>query len=278
MGGLKYLVLATPRSGTTFITKAFNSIDINCGHERIFGPEEGIYELTEIIVQKRMMKFIDTVVDSSWYAVPFLNLETSVIPELATIIHLVRHPLAVIESLLAIRLFQRETSDFSMMYAIKHTPNIESNDSEIIKCCKFYLHWNRQIELSNKVAWRHRVEDDIKLLFNVLGLNYHEKNVFNNKQANTRNKKDRILIGIQDISSQELLFQLKEIAVNYGYDLASREITPSFPIFVGNRQISAFQNNFEPKQLRKNIFTQSQILEWYRWKLQISMNELLKYK
>lgn len=278
MRNLKYLVLATPRSGTTFVTKAFNSIDINCGHEKIFGPEEGVDELTEAIVQTRMLKFFDTVADSSWYAVPFLNLENSVIPELATIIHLVRHPLSVIESLLAIRLFNREPSNFSMRYALKHTPTIESNDSEIIKCCKFYLHWNQKILLSNQVSWRYRVEDDIKLLFEALGLKYHQKNVFNNTQANTRNKKSRSLINIKDIPSKDLLVELKEMAVNYGYDLSSKEIRPSLPIFVGNKQISAYQNNFSPKELRKNIVNQSQILEWYRWKLEISMNELLKYQ
>ncbi len=163
MNHLKYLIVGVPRSGTTFMSKAFNSIGISCGHEKIFGPTKigNRLQLNLKLVEERLLRFSNLKAESSWYAVPFLNSNFKLITNENTIIHVVRHPIAVIESLLAIKLFSRNHHDFSMNYALKRTPAIHENDSEIIKCCKFYLYWNNEIHNSKIVNYRHRIEDNI---------------------------------------------------------------------------------------------------------------------
>lgn len=267
MNNLKYLIVGAPRSGTKFMSQAFNSIGISCGHERIFGPSKIAKQtqLTLKLVEERLLRFSNLEAEASWYAVPFLSCRFNLINQKNIIIHVVRHPIDVIESLLAIKLFSRSSDDFSMNYALKRTPSIHKNDSEIVKCCKFYLHWNNKIHESNLVNYRHRVEDSVSLLFDLLGIEFDHKQVFNDTKANTRNQFNRKIISAKDIPNKQLLDKLEDLSNLYGYNLYSKEILP------------LLSKNKEQTPGNTSNIQYATLLNWYRYKLQESTEILAKY-
>lgn len=277
MNHLKYLIVGSPRSGTTFMAKAFSSIGISCGHERIFGPSKiGKHsKLTLKLVEERLLRFSNLKAEASWYAVPFLSSHFNLINQDNIIIHVVRHPIAVIESLLAIKLFSRSSHDFSMNYALKRTPGIHKNDPEIVKCCKFYLHWNNKIHDSSMVSYRHRVEDNIVVLFDLLGLKFNHKQVFNDTKANTRNKLNREIISAKDIPNKQLLDKLENLSNLYGYNLYSKDILPI--LTESQEQIPSNNSNIQDEELTEMIVNSTKLLNWYRYKLQESTQNLAKY-
>lgn len=223
----KYLVVATARSGTKFMSYAFRSVGINCGHEIFFGaPSKKQRYLTEKVVEQRMLNNPKLEADSSWLAVPFLN--TKCVPKDVSIIHLTRHPQKVIESLIAISFFQRKYS-FYTNYALLNTPEIKSSDSELTKCCKWYLYWHRKIEESGKQLINYRVEDPLEVLFHKLNLNYDGYEIFNDTKANTRNPENRREINlIEEIEEPDLLKQIMEIAERYGYSIIENTETTRY--------------------------------------------------
>lgn len=268
MNHLKYLIVGSPRSGTKFMAKAFNSIGISCGHERIFGPSKiGKHsKLTLKLVEERLLRFSNLEAEASWYAVPFLSSHSHLINQDNIIIHVVRHPIDVIESLLAIKLFSRSPDDFSMNYALTRTPSIRKSDSEIVKCCKFYLHWNNKINESNLVNYRHRVEDSVSLFFDLLGIKFDHKQVFNDKKANTRNQFNRKIISPKDIPNKQLLDKLEDLSILYGYNLHYKEILPQ-----------QSKNQEEIPANNSSSIQYANLLNWYRYKLQESTETLSKY-
>ncbi len=221
----KYLVVATARSGTTFMARALRSVGINCGHEIFFGaPSEQQGNLTEEVVKQRMLNNPDIEADSSWLAVPFLN--TECVPKDVSIIHLTRHPKKVIESLIAIGLFRRK-HNFYTNYALLNTPEIKLSDSELTKCCKWYLYWNRKIEESCRQLIHYRVEDPVELLLDRLNLDYDSYEIFNNTKTNTRNSKKRREINlIEEIEEPDLLKQIMEMAERYSYSITEETEIP----------------------------------------------------
>ena len=221
----KYLFVATARSGTQFMSYALRSVGINCGHERFFGaPSQQQRHLTEELVQQRMLNNPDIEADSSWLAVPFLN--TKCVPKNVLIIHLTRHPKKVIESLIAMGFFRRKNS-FYTNYVLLNTPQIKSSDSELTKCCKWYLYWHRKIEQSARQLIHHRVEEPLEVLFDRLNLDYENYEIFNDTQTNTRNSKNRREINlVKEIEEPDLLKQIIEMSEKYGYSITEEKEIP----------------------------------------------------
>ncbi|MEB3343448.1 sulfotransferase domain-containing protein [Okeania sp.] len=221
----KYLVVGMARSGTTFMARALRSVGIRCGHEKFFGGSHKPQSLTKKVVKQRMLKHQNLKADSSWLAVPFLN--TECVPQDVSIIHLTRHPQKVIESIMAIGFFRRKNYNFYTDYVFLNTPEIKLSDSELTKCCKWYLYWNRKIEESGRQLIHYRVEDPLEKLFDRLNLNYDRYKIFNDTQANSRRTKDRKSINlIEEIEEPDLLKQIVEMAERYGYSIEGTE-TPS---------------------------------------------------
>ncbi|GGA21381.1 hypothetical protein [Okeania sp. KiyG1] len=221
----KYLVVATARSGTKFMAHAFKSVGIKCGHETFFGaPSRKQRHLTKQVVKQRMLNHSNLEADSSWLAVPFLN--TECVPKDVSIIHLTRHPKKVIESLIAIGFFRRNHC-FYTNYALLNTPEIKSSDSELTKCCKWYLYWHQKIEQSGRKLIHYRVEDSLEILFDRLNLDYHKYEIFNDIKTNTRNPENRREINfMEEIEEPDLLKQIIEMAERYGYSIKEEIETP----------------------------------------------------
>ena len=81
MNDLKFLIVGCGRSGTGFFSGLVEAGGMRCGHEEIFNAE-------------RIFRSSDLRYESSWYAVPYLDL----IPDNVNIVHVIRNPQEVISS------------------------------------------------------------------------------------------------------------------------------------------------------------------------------------
>ncbi|NEQ36106.1 MAG: hypothetical protein F6K40_07340 [Okeania sp. SIO3I5] len=254
----KYLVVATARSGTKFMSYAFRSVGINCGHENFFGaPSKKQRYLTEEVVEKRMLNNQKLEADSSWLAVPFLN--TKCVPKDVSIIHLTRHPQKVIESLIAIGFFRRNYN-FYTNYALLNTPQIKSSDSELTKCCKWYLYWHRKIEESGRQLIHYRLEDPLELLFDKLSLDYERYEIFNDIKTNTRNSENRRKINlIEEIKEPDLLKEIIEMAEGYGYSITEETETTMSTQKNQQENIVKVDNKYEKEIQEKEQVSMSEL-------------------
>lgn len=143
---LRFLVVGTGRSGTSFTTILLQRAGIRVDHEMVFtetGPRDpGLLEG-----------------DISWMAVPFLRHFHG------PILHQVREPLAVIDSLLDLGLFAADFSDEI------HRPwrnfleqHFELCGNPLLDAMRFYVQWNARCEDFAKL--RVRVEDQALLIAN----------------------------------------------------------------------------------------------------------------
>lgn len=142
--GLRFLVVGTGRSGTSFTTALLQRAGIAADHEAVFtetgprapGPLEG---------------------DVSWMAVPYLARFPG------PVLHQVREPLAVIDSLLDLGLFASQFADEI------HRPwrdflerHFQLRGDPLLDVMRFYVEWNARCESFASV--RVRVEDQTQLI------------------------------------------------------------------------------------------------------------------
>ncbi|WP_426584770.1 tetratricopeptide repeat protein [Dapis sp. BLCC M229] len=217
---LKYLIVATARSGTKFMSEALKSIGVRCGHEAFFGLLSSKQpKLTRADVENRMKLYTQFEADSSWLAVPFLG--TDIIPSNTKIVHLTRHPENVCESLIAFGFFNRKDNCYTN-YLLQHIPEIKASDPEIVKCCKWYLHWHQKIQRRyEQEVIHHKIEDGVTVLFEKLNLSFHKYKIFDETNCNTRNPNNRRCVRLlSELKEADLLNQLVEISEIYGYSLS----------------------------------------------------------
>ena len=81
------LVTGCARSGTAYASAVLEGIGLDVGHEAVFGPRT-----------RRFEGFGETHGDSSWLAVPFLD----ILPEDTYVLHQTRHPQAAPRGLLGV--------------------------------------------------------------------------------------------------------------------------------------------------------------------------------
>ncbi|MDX1619822.1 MAG: hypothetical protein R3320_02450, partial [Nitriliruptorales bacterium] len=153
---------------------------LTIGHERVFGPET-----------ERFSGFGGRDGDASWLAVPFVDQ----LPDEVVVVHQVRHPAAVVGSLLGIRFFaerseralQLDAAFAATKYAgrrllatvglrrtvgapprshrryrsfvAEHLPDAWRAGNETDRALTYWVGWNRRLERSGRVTTRERVED-----------------------------------------------------------------------------------------------------------------------
>jgi len=230
---IKYLVTGTGRCGTVYMARLFTSLGVMCGHEAIFGhdgldsavnrlckkkPIETSYCSTYDLLNKAYVEqwfnSEEMMAESSFLAAPFLD-----IPELneVKIIHLVRNPLKVVNSLVKDINFFSEKKEMrhwtKLVYSV--IPSIRDEKTEIEKACRYYIEWNKMIERFDKCLFL-RVEDQPnKKLFEFLSINYTNHYYKNNKiNSWNRNKK---LINLRDIPEGGTKEEFMNVLVDYGY-------------------------------------------------------------
>lgn len=203
--GMRFLVTGTGRCGTGYIAKVLQSSGVQCGHEAVFS----LGGLTA--AWKALEGHPEIEADSSWLAAPFLR--SGILAE-AQVVHLVRHPKRVVESLLRIGFFDDDSpyAEYAE-YAYIRLPELRNLETAEERAVHFCLEWNRMIEKAladcDHVRWR--VEDEPLELLHELGLQFNEVSVYKNRRYNSR-------AGKRVDFSMDNWPELCQMAERYGYD------------------------------------------------------------
>lgn len=153
----KYLVVATPRSGTAYTARVLSRLGLDCGHERHLGLAPQLPAFLEAA---------GTLGESSWLAVPFVDQ----MPADVRVLHQVRNPLKVIRSMLELQFFDLDAAGQSRRVgarraftelALQHCPQVLAYKTELERTAWFYYHWNHRIEAhsAQREILRVRLED-----------------------------------------------------------------------------------------------------------------------
>jgi len=140
------IITGTGRCGTSYAAKLLTEAGMQCTHERVWGFHDADWENPE------------EPAESSWVAAPFLN---GPLAKDARVIHLVRHPKHVIESLVRTNFFDENTGRRDWPYTqfvYDRMPDLLNMESQIDRAAAFYVRWNRMIEDSRPDATRVPVE------------------------------------------------------------------------------------------------------------------------
>jgi hypothetical protein len=174
----KFVVTGCSRSGTKYMARLLSAVGHKCSHERVFNlyryrsPESSI---------KHFESFPEIQGDSSSDAVLFFD----ELPSRTVVLHQVRHPVAVIRSLMGIRFFAEPykpseylASDHQVQleFVEKHLcPTIFKDTNEIARCMRYWVMWNQMAQRAEYYDslryFRYRVEDlSLPLLRNIVTL------------------------------------------------------------------------------------------------------------
>ncbi|MFH1747969.1 MAG: hypothetical protein ABIG44_13115 [Planctomycetota bacterium] len=223
----KFLVVATPRSGTAYTAQAFSQFDINCGHEQYCKIET---RLEEFLASEEVCG------ECSWLAVPYLDK----LPANVRVLHQARNPLHVIRSLLEIQFLDLDAGGRPRReglrrgfteFALKHCPEVLAYNTELERSAWFYYHWNLRIDQrrSEREILRYRLEDlDERLLRTLLTFIGVDASQYDDAQlaarlatipTNVNTKIHEKVILEEDISWSALPAPVRELAKSYGYTI-----------------------------------------------------------
>jgi hypothetical protein len=201
----RFIVTGCPRSGTRFAATLFSALGIRCGHEDVFGPDQGLGDLP--------VEWNGYDADSSWHAVPFLPLDDVVV------LHQVRHPLEVIRSIAGIRFLARADLPNKATRAVRrNAPEIFEPESEAERAATMWRIWNEKAE--EHATFTYRLEDiDAVLVSHLCGLvgldvsNDQVERALRDTPKNV-NARDRD----ETVSWEQVAALLPELPSHYGYD------------------------------------------------------------
>lgn len=149
---LRLVVCGTGRCGTTTLARTLTELGLPCGHESCF-TVLGIFQPPGLEA------------DSSWPAAPYLfGLDCPVL-------HLVRHPLEVLNSMEGIRFLDggiTENNCLYEQYARRFVPELDGLTDSRERHMRFIVSWNRRIE-ARAVRRVQLEESNPRLLAELLG-------------------------------------------------------------------------------------------------------------
>lgn len=208
-GKLKYLVVGTGRCGTVFMAKLLSSVGISCTHEGIFSVDgidaalarmSGDLPIEVSHIGKLASEHDENmgvswfkneeseiIADSSYMAVPFLNHECL---KDTTIIHIIRHPMAVINSFVeGLRYFRDECLEEKFLkeyheFIYQCLPILKEKLDPISRAALYYIEWNQMIEqmARGRQYYLHRIERPVDKLLTFLGV--PKQTCYNNVESN----------------------------------------------------------------------------------------------
>jgi hypothetical protein len=133
----RVLVTGCARSGTGYAAALLSRLGLPCGHERLFAPDTVRDRRGGWGALPRWPPSVPA--ESSWLAAPFIE---RLAPG-TLVVHLVRHPLAVVRSNLRIGFFH-EPTDY-LDFARAHLPGPERG-SPLAQAARYWVGWNALIE------------------------------------------------------------------------------------------------------------------------------------
>jgi hypothetical protein len=130
----RFVVVGTGRSGTGYAARLFTELDIPCGHEAAFDPDVSGRPLLG---------------DASFGIVPFLEGFGGLV------FHQVRHPLAVLRSMLATDFFS-SPGRYAPYYRLLQStlPRLDDRGTPVRKAMYYIVAWNRRCERAATLRWR----------------------------------------------------------------------------------------------------------------------------
>lgn len=244
---LKVLATGTGRCASVYAARFLTSIGIPCGHECIFDYRGFDYALAKLsgaipittsdcsrqrikdgsyFPEPKWINEDDIVAESSYLAAPFLKADCF---KDTKIIHLVRHPVKVINSFCNyLSYFQTRHPAFWDVakryetFIFSHVSDLFSDMSQYERCALYYIRWNEMIEnnLKGRDYLRHKAEDSNDELFDFLGVP-KQKVFFDDREINTyRNSAPPFTL--DKLPPGKTLDLLKEMGIKYGYKMDSK--------------------------------------------------------
>jgi hypothetical protein len=213
---LKYLITGTGRCGTVYMAKLLSSVGYPCTHEAVFkhdGIEAAhlrlngslhtdlseISKLASVVDESNNISWfghrrqsvaettVNIVAEASYMAAPFIKDESL---KNATIIHVVRKPIDVINSFVAgFKYFENwclTEPDYAEYhnFIYSYVPSLKEPMTALCRAARYYIEWNKMIERlsEGKNYILHRVENSPEKLLK--RLNVSTKDYYKNTQAN----------------------------------------------------------------------------------------------
>jgi hypothetical protein len=195
----RFVIVGTGRCGTAYLAQVLNDLEISCGHESIY-TWKGI---------RRNRASLEG--DASWLAVPYL-------PHLSgVVLHVVRHPLAVIGSFLGTGFYTRRRSPY-VLFLRRY---LDLDPDPMRAAMAHYVEWNRLCE--PYASTRFQIERVRGTLVRVLELIGHRPPAELIEEVLARtpsslNARHRFDLGWSDLPRGRLRDALVETAHRYGYE------------------------------------------------------------
>lgn len=207
---MKYVITGTGRCGTGYVSKLLSSAGSNCTHEGVF-TLHGCEVARERVELRREHPEWSWEGDSSWIAAPCLGQDWL---EGVKVVHLVRHPVAVIRSQLRMGKWTGRYARY-VKYAHRHLAGLANLSDTRKKGVRWWIGWNRMIEPYADYTHRIDIDEDAALL-DFLGIDWEDKELFNNTLYNTRTIYN-IDFRMKDLPEAWRKKLTREMA-RYGYD------------------------------------------------------------
>jgi hypothetical protein len=139
----RFVIMASPRSGTDFTAKYLTAIGVRCSHEGYFTPEGPTFFNKD--------RRFGAQGDASWMSIPFAR-EMKLMR-----LHQTRHPWAVIASLYRLGFFEPSLRQRYRRYRDFIDQHFEVSDCPLDSSIRWYIEWNARCEAQAHL--RYRVED-----------------------------------------------------------------------------------------------------------------------
>lgn len=185
----KCLIIGCGRSGTSYISKVLSELGLDLKHET--SGVDG---------------------SANWYRTPYPRFWLKLRHEF--IIHQVRNPLDCISSCQTI-------NEHSWEKIVRHVP-IVKEDPLILRCAKYWYHWNLMAQSKADILIRlEDLQDELEMLCQILGLAFDCKALETvSQKTNTRqNIYEPISWDMLEKASPEYHDKCKGLASKYGYSI-----------------------------------------------------------
>jgi hypothetical protein len=237
MKQLQYVVTGTGRSGTVYLANLLTKCGLPCGHECVFTPwglDEALARLEGQAAIRVSAIAVEScgdwlggvgglVADSSYMAAPFLD--HAVLHE-AHILHVVRHPMDVINSfVIGLNYFQQWIPpDPWHAFIYTHVPELRLDYHPLERAALYYVRWNQMIErrAAGKPYFFCQLETVPGKLLAYLGRRCDDESLLAARKVNSR-MAGKPEYTFEDIPSAPIRRELREMAERYGYPLPASD-------------------------------------------------------
>lgn len=238
---LQYVVTGTGRCGTVYYARLLTALGFPCGHESVFNYQdlevakarlEGVLPLTlsgcsqtrwERGQETYLGPYVDKdniVAESSYMAAPHLGHQYLLG---AKIIHVVRHPVRVVNSFVNYLHYFYEPSackppnPFYEAFIYRHVPSVRSAVTPYERGALFYVLWNEMIE-QHETLCRVRAEDGPAPLMEAMGVDGPAP--FDDREVNTFAVPGR-RFSLEHLPRGEIRDRFVAMGRRYGYRMSS---------------------------------------------------------